>query len=515
VGFYPFQPSSGGGAVSSVFTRTGAVTAQTGDYTVSQVTGAAPLADPVFTGVPEAPTVATGTDSDAIATTAFVQAAFTGTLFFVQPSGDVTGATDAAAINAALAALPLGTDGNRHGTVLLAAGHWYVECGQVIISQSAVYLAGMGKWATYVTGVGSGAVFRLFDAADFDTRTINGGGVGGMTIDISACTGISSGVHWGDLIDSRWDVAIVNFTGGNTCINWWADNQWGIGEQAAGLVYSAGGSVLVQWDQNPAGGSTMCSGSFERPDMTIIMNQLGAANNGCVWNNGTYITNSSMNFLGNFGGTNSGAVTSAVFRAQGSTPAGSGDGPAGSIVSNAQWFGNVGVECAGPFTFTPTTFSVDGGGAFFGPIFGNLDFGAAGNNFTPTTAIVSFFGLTDGGDPGIVAQSSQAWLFQGLFANGTYAAAQVLTNGATITSDKSYTQVAPAAAVTGIIMGAGTYDGQTMDVVNSSANSVTFAAAGTSLVATGTACIIPAHQGTTFRWSVNTSLWYQLRNSTA
>jgi hypothetical protein len=38
------------GAVSSVFTRTGAIVAATGDYTVSQVTGAAPLASPTFTG---------------------------------------------------------------------------------------------------------------------------------------------------------------------------------------------------------------------------------------------------------------------------------------------------------------------------------------------------------------------------------------------------------------------------------------------------------------------------------
>jgi hypothetical protein len=36
--------------VSSVFGRTGAVTAQSGDYTVSQVTGAAPAASPTFTG---------------------------------------------------------------------------------------------------------------------------------------------------------------------------------------------------------------------------------------------------------------------------------------------------------------------------------------------------------------------------------------------------------------------------------------------------------------------------------
>ena len=40
----------GGGAVSSVFTRTGAVVATSGDYDVSQVTGAAPLASPTFTG---------------------------------------------------------------------------------------------------------------------------------------------------------------------------------------------------------------------------------------------------------------------------------------------------------------------------------------------------------------------------------------------------------------------------------------------------------------------------------
>ena len=42
--------SGSGGAVSSVFGRTGAVTATAGDYTVSQVTGAAPLASPTFTG---------------------------------------------------------------------------------------------------------------------------------------------------------------------------------------------------------------------------------------------------------------------------------------------------------------------------------------------------------------------------------------------------------------------------------------------------------------------------------
>jgi hypothetical protein len=61
--------------VTSVFGRTGAIVATGGDYIVSQVTGAAPLASPTFTGDPKAPTAAPGDNDTSIATTAFVQAA--------------------------------------------------------------------------------------------------------------------------------------------------------------------------------------------------------------------------------------------------------------------------------------------------------------------------------------------------------------------------------------------------------------------------------------------------------
>jgi hypothetical protein len=61
--------------VASVFGRTGTVTATSGDYTVAQVTGAAPLASPALTGTPTAPTAAFGTNTTQIATTAFVQSA--------------------------------------------------------------------------------------------------------------------------------------------------------------------------------------------------------------------------------------------------------------------------------------------------------------------------------------------------------------------------------------------------------------------------------------------------------
>jgi hypothetical protein len=71
------DPAGGGGTVNSVFGRTGTVIAQTGDYTVAQVTGAAPLASPALTGTPTAPTPSPGDNTTKLATTAFVTAAFT------------------------------------------------------------------------------------------------------------------------------------------------------------------------------------------------------------------------------------------------------------------------------------------------------------------------------------------------------------------------------------------------------------------------------------------------------
>ncbi len=61
-------------AVASVFGRTGAVVAVGGDYAVADITGAAPLASPTFTGTPLSTTAAVDTNTTQIATTAFVLA---------------------------------------------------------------------------------------------------------------------------------------------------------------------------------------------------------------------------------------------------------------------------------------------------------------------------------------------------------------------------------------------------------------------------------------------------------
>ena len=61
-------------AVTTVFGRSGTVVATSGDYAVAQVTGAAPVASPTFTGTPAAPTAAVNTNTTQIATTAYVVA---------------------------------------------------------------------------------------------------------------------------------------------------------------------------------------------------------------------------------------------------------------------------------------------------------------------------------------------------------------------------------------------------------------------------------------------------------
>ena len=69
-----------------------------------------------------------------------------------------------------------------------------------------------------------------------------------------------------------------------------------------------------------------------------------------------------------------------------------------------------------------------------------------------------------------------------------------------------------AAATTGASLPAGSYHGQLLfiTITTAAANTVTFAAAGTSLVAGGAACSLAGLSTHLFRWSAKTSLWSQV-----
>ncbi len=98
----------------------------------------------------------------------------------------------------------------------------------------------------------------------------------------------------------------------------------------------------------------------------------------------------------------------------------------------------------------------------------------------------------------------------GNLAIGQSATALVLASLGTIaTANIGVARVAPAGAVTGIILAAGTLPGQTVFVVNESTalSSLTFAAAGSN-VSGGSGIAIAGGSKAWFVWDSSTSLWY-------
>lgn len=115
-------------------------------------------------------------------------------------------------------------------------------------------------------------------------------------------------------------------------------------------------------------------------------------------------------------------------------------------------------------------------------------------------------------DGGLVATDNNGNLTStSLNPSQTTGVVQTLTNGSTInTANIGVVRVTAGAAVTGIILQAGTRPGQHVDIVHegAAANTITFAASGTSNVADGTSDVITGPAAHTFVWDSITSLWY-------
>lgn len=93
-------------------------------------------------------------------------------------------------------------------------------------------------------------------------------------------------------------------------------------------------------------------------------------------------------------------------------------------------------------------------------------------------------------------------------------AVQTLVNGSTITTaGKTMQPVTAAASVTGIILQAGTFDGQCISLPSDAASGVTitFAAAATSHVKTGVATVIQPGSALELRWVASTGFWYPVQ----
>jgi hypothetical protein len=419
------------------------------------------------------------------------------------PSGDTSGAADAAAITAAVAALPAA--GGQ--VTLLATGPWYLKCGQVSINASGVLINAPG---VTVNAVGTGDVIRMHDTSNINTRTVYGGGITGFpVIDGTSAGAASTGLHIGDIFQLQVDVAVQNFSGtGGIGVHFDNASYWT--EQLRAHVYAQNCATGVNFDVTGALTSTT---SYARADVSLWIDQVGPTFDGVTFTNGATIYDGQFVMGGNFGGSSS-ALTSATLRLTGQSPAGHPD--AGAYSSIKQSHVRIGCECesAAHTPFTQVYGSVSHN--VIGDCYGIIDYGFSGTNFAAAASASSlypFAGEISGdavlaGAMGVPFQKQ--WNISGGVAVGDFSAAQVLASSGTIsTAGRGTAKVAPAGNVTGIVLLGGTSDGQQCTVINESAFTVTFAAAGTSNVADGASDVIAALSSRLFTWDFSTGLWYK------
>lgn len=91
----------------------------------------------------------------------------------------------------------------------------------------------------------------------------------------------------------------------------------------------------------------------------------------------------------------------------------------------------------------------------------------------------------------------------------TNTAQALASNGTIAVGTLGVSKISTSGAVTGIIMAVGSSDGQTVEVINTSANSITMAAKATSNVADGTSCVIAASTARRFIWEATGAVWYR------
>lgn len=141
------------------------------------------------------------------------------------------------------------------------------------------------------------------------------------------------------------------------------------------------------------------------------------------------------------------------------------------------------------------------------------------DNIQVRKGFMSLSGVADGTTISGYGFGQRAGICPGINGGAFYAnffpltgADTVLANGNTITHNGAGAmRLSNAGAVTGIIVQLGSVDGQVLRLINTSANSITMAAVGTSNVANGVGCILSTLSAIDLVYNANDSRWYQVR----
>lgn len=276
------------------------------------------------------------------------------------PSGDPTGAEDAAAIMAAYATLPASGGVIR----LVASAPWYIKCGQVVIDRSGIFIDAPG---CYIYAVGAGDMIRMYSVNYGNDFTESGGITGFPYVDGTRTTGTACAFHAGDILQLAVFVSVHDFTAGTGSIGVWLDNNYYWTEQLYGHVRAQHCATCVQFD-NSVNTSGSATGSFDRANLTVFIDSQGVGN-GVVMKNGAIIIDGSGGGLGIFGNFTAGTVQHTVLTVTGSNAANGNSGISGIPL-------NIGVEYNAAAGTAPQTINFGGAGNFIKDCTGVIDFGA-------------------------------------------------------------------------------------------------------------------------------------------
>ena len=300
---------------------------------------------------------------------------------------DPTGASDSTSAFKSAIAAAASAGG---GVVYIPTGTYKIS-STLTCTTVPVYFVGDGAWASVISFTGTGDCFRIYDSSTYGSRTKFAGGIAGITIDGASAGAGSSGVHVGDLLQYELDLTVQNFYGTGS-IGVHLDNNYYWTEQLFGRIYASNCTSHVVFDWTSATATTS-SGSFERCDLDIYLDQINAKFDGVVFQNGAFVTNGSLKIRGNFGSSTA-AVSSAALRLTGYESANGYSGYSGIINSMV----DIGVEC-GSGDYTPQTIVFGSTKNAISSCYGALNFGAAGNTFTASNNdnnVFNFIGQTSG-----------------------------------------------------------------------------------------------------------------------
>ncbi len=286
---------------------------------------------------------------------------------------DSTGATDAttAIQNAVNACISQGG-----GVIYFPAGIYKIS-STITCNQNGVpvYFLGDGIWVTTLKFSGTGDCVRHYDSSNYYAR-IHGGGFKGIAIDGTGAGNNSSGLHMGDIFHYEVDVRVKDFSGTGS-IAVWFQNSYYWTEQLQGKVRAEWSTSHVVFDVNASGASTT-TGSFMRLDMDVSVEGSG---DGVVFQNGTYPNHGRLKLVGNFQGSNSAPVTTALLRLTGSVPAGLGESNTSNI-SDCR----LDIACEATNTYTPRS----------------IVFGSSSNYIHSAVGMLSFYNISASNNAGNV-----------------------------------------------------------------------------------------------------------------